>query len=64
MLLNKKAVRNFIREHAPEIHQVETAFYSVLDFETRKLIIKAIKRNGKHARLTTGELLNLNGKEE
>ncbi len=64
MLLNKKAVRSFIKEHAPKITQVEKDFFPALDLQTRKLILKALKRNGKHARLTQGELLTLNDKEE
>ncbi len=63
MLIKKENVRAFIQERAPDISKVESAFYGVLDAELRKLILKAIRRNGKHSRLTTGELLNLQKEE-
>ncbi len=64
MLLNRKAVRSFIRDRAPKITQVEKDFYAVLDFQTRQIILKAIRRNGKHPRLTTGELTETGPAEE
>ena len=62
-LLNRKAVRLFIKENGKHITQVESTFYTLLEQKTRNMILKAIVNNASRHRLSQYELLgngNLN----
>ena len=56
-LLNKKAVREFIRQNGKHITQVESTFYTLLEQKTRKTILKAIANNASRHQLSQYELL-------
>lgn len=56
-LLNKKAVRQFIKKNGKHITQVESTFYSLLEQRIRNTILKAITNNASRKRLTQYELL-------
>jgi len=56
-LLNRKAVRQFIKENGKHITQVESTFYTILEQRTRNTILKAITNNASRKRLTQYELL-------
>ena len=63
-LLNKKAVRQFIRQNGKHITQVESTFYTLLEQKIKNTILKAISNNASRHRLTQYELLgNGNSKE-
>ncbi len=62
-LLNRKAVRQFIKENGKHITQVESTFYTLLEQRIRNTILKAIANNVSRHRLSQYELLgngNLN----
>jgi hypothetical protein len=56
-LLNRKAVRLFIKENGKHITQVESTFYTLLEQRIRKRILKAIANNASRHRLSQYELL-------
>ncbi len=56
-LLNKKAVREFIKENGKHVTQVESTFYTLLEQKIRNTIIKAIGNNASRHRLSQYELL-------
>ena len=56
-LLNRKAVRQFIKESGKHITQVESTFYTLLEQRIRNTILKAITNNASRKRLTQYELL-------
>ena len=63
-LLNKKAVRQFIRQNGKHITQVESTFYTLLEQKIKNTILKAISNNASRHRLSQYELLaNGNSKE-
>jgi predicted urease superfamily metal-dependent hydrolase len=63
-LLNKKAVRQFIRQNGKHITQVEATFYTLLEQKITNTILKAISNNASRHRLSQYELLaNGNSKE-
>ncbi len=55
-LLNKKAVRDFIRGNGKYITQVESTFYILLEQRLRSTILKAIRNNASRHRLSQYEL--------
>ncbi len=57
-LLNRKAVRQFIKENGKYINQVESTFYTLLEQKTKNTILKAIRNNASRKRLTQYELGN------
>jgi hypothetical protein len=61
MLINKRAVRQFIKGNYPNISKVESVYYDALDRKVLSFIVKSVKRCGSHKRLTAGELIELNG---
>ena len=56
-LLNKKAVRQFIKENGKHVTQVESTFYTLLEQRIKNTILKAIGNNASRKRLTQYELL-------
>ena len=54
MLINKKNIKQYIRELNPDT-QVATDVWPTVNEQVKTLIRIAIKRNGNHKRLTTGE---------
>jgi hypothetical protein len=56
-LLNRKAVRQFIKENGKHITQVESTFYTLLEQKIGNTILKAISNNASRKRLTQYELL-------
>ena len=56
-LLNKKAVRQFIKENGKHVTQVESTFYTLLEQRIKNTILKAIANNASRKRLTQYELL-------
>ena len=63
-MLNRKAVREFIKENGKHITQVESSFYSILEQKTMNTILNAITNNASRRRLSQYELLangNSNG---
>ncbi len=56
-MLNRKAVRQFIKEKGKHITQVESTFYILLEQKTRNMILKAIANNASRRRLSQYELL-------
>ena len=63
-LLNKKAVRQFIRQNGKHITQVESTFYTLLEQKIKNTILKAISNNASRHHLSQYELLaNGNSKE-
>lgn len=56
-MLNRKAVRHFIKENGKHITQVESTFYTLLEQKTRNTILKAIANNTSRRRLSQYELL-------
>ena len=56
-LLNRKAVRQFIREKGKHITQVESTFYTLLEQKVKNTILKAIGNNASRHRLSQYELL-------
>lgn len=56
-LLNKKAVRQFIKENGKYITQVESTFYTLLEQRIKNTVLKAITNNTSRKRLTQYELL-------
>ena len=57
-LLNRRAVRQFVKENAKYIKQVESTFYPLLEQRTKNTILKAIANNASRKRLTQYELAN------
>ena len=55
-LLNRRAVRQFIKENGKYIKQVESTFYTLLEQRIKKTILKAIANNTSRHRLTQYEL--------
>ena len=63
-LMNRKAIRRFIKENGKYITQVESTFYALLEQRIRNTILKAIVNNASRHRLSQYELLgNGNSKE-
>jgi len=60
-LLNRKAVREFIKENARHVTQVESTFYVLLEQKVRRVVLGAIVNNGSRKRLTRYELLGGGG---
>jgi hypothetical protein len=56
-LLNKKAVRQFIKENGKHVTQVESTFYTLLEQRIKNTVLKAIANNASRKRLTQYELL-------
>jgi len=56
-LLNRKAVRQFIKGNGKHITQVESTFYTLLEQKIKNTILKAIANNASRHRLTQYELL-------
>ena len=56
-LLNRKAVRQLIKENGKHITQVESTFYTLLEQKIKNTILKAIANNASRKRLTQYELL-------
>ncbi len=56
-ILNRKAVRQFIKENGKYITQVESTFYTLLEQKTKNTILKAISNNTSRRRLSQYELL-------
>ena len=56
-LLNKKAVKQFIKENGKRVTQVESTFYTLLEQRIKNTILKAIANNASRKRLTQYELL-------
>ena len=57
-LLNRRAVRQFIKENGKYIKQVESTFYTLLEQRIKKTILKAIANNASRKRLTQYEMVN------
>lgn len=55
-LLNKRAVRKFIKEHGRHISQIECTFWSTLEIRVEKMILNAIANNGSRRRITQYEI--------
>ncbi len=56
-LLNKKAVRQLIKENGKHVTQVESTFYTLLEQRIKNTVLKAIANNASRKRLTQYELL-------
>lgn len=56
-LLNRKAVKEFIKEHGKYISQIETTFWSALEMKVERLLLNAISNNASRRRLTQYELM-------
>lgn len=56
-LLNRKAVRQFIKGNGKHITQVESTFYTILEQKIKDTILKAISNNASRHRLSQYELL-------
>jgi hypothetical protein len=56
-LLNRKAVRQLIKENGKHITQVESTFYTLLEQRIKNTILKAIGNNASRRRLSQYELL-------
>ncbi len=56
-LVNKKAIKTFIKEHGKYITQIEGTFYSMLEMKVERMILNAIASNASRRRLTQYELL-------
>ena len=56
-LINKKAVKEFIKGNSASITQIECTFYSGLEAEVMKMIRRAIAANASRRRITGYELL-------
>lgn len=54
MLINQKKVKAYIKELNPDT-QVATDIWPTINEQVKTLIRLALKRNGTHKRLTTGE---------
>ena len=63
-LLNKKAVRQFIKENGKYITQVESTFYTLLEQRIKNTVLKAIANNASRKRLTQYELLGNDNSNE
>lgn len=59
MLINKRAVREMIKDVSPYITQVESGFYDALERKVRKVILSAIGNNASRKRLTQCELADI-----
>jgi hypothetical protein len=55
-LINKKAVKEFIKENSLYITQIESTFYTKLDEKVKEIILRAIKKNCSRRRITQYEL--------
>lgn len=63
-LLNRRAVRQFIKENGKYVTQVESTFYTLLEQRIKNTILKAIGNNASRHRLSQHELSgNGNSKE-
>jgi len=60
-LLNRKATKEFIRQHGKYITQIESTFWSMLEAKVEKILLNAIANNASRRRLTQYELID--GKE-
>jgi hypothetical protein len=56
-LLNRKAVRQFIKENGKYSTQVESTFYTLLERRIKNTVLKAIGNNTSRKRLSQYELL-------
>jgi len=63
-LLNRKAVREFIKEKGKHITQVESTFYTLLEQRIKNTILKAIGNNASRHRLSQYELLGDSNSKE
>ncbi len=55
-LYNEKQVRLYLKSIAGESLQVAGDFWPALEARIKRLLDLAVKRNGKHRRITAGEL--------
>ena len=58
-LMNRKSIREFIKENGKYITQVESTFYTLLEQRIKNTILKAIANNASRHRLSQYELLAL-----
>ena len=56
-LLNRKAIRQLIKENGKYITQVESTFYTLLEQKITNTVLKAIGNNASRKRLSQYELL-------
>jgi len=56
MLINRKAVRGYIKELNPNIKQVSADFWPALDSRVCQIVAAAVKNNGGIGRLMAREL--------
>ena len=56
-LLNRKATKEFIRQHGKYITQIESTFWSMLEAKVEKILLNAIANNASRRRLTQYELM-------
>lgn len=57
-LLNRKAIRRFIKEHGKYITQIETTFWSALETKVERMLLNAIANNASRRRITQYELMS------
>ncbi len=63
-LLNRKAVKEFIKENGKHITQVESTFHTLLDQKIKSMILRAIAKNASRHRLSQYELLGTTNSNE
>lgn len=57
-LLNRKAIRRFIKEHGKYITRIETTFWSALETKVERMLLNAIANNASRRRITQYELMS------
>jgi len=61
MMLNKSAIRKFVKERNPKIRRITKSYFEMLNVKVERMVIASTIQNLSRKTLTHNELTGVNG---